>query len=208
MRMFIGSLVLCFGLALSGCAAMNEQACLTTDWQTVGFEDGANGRSAATIGNYRQACTRHGVQPDLVAYRAGHADGVEIYCRSGNGFEVGRRGAYYQGVCPAAMEPGFLDAYAEGRQLYELESALRSVENQIAARHQRLEQLTAELASASAAIIADGTSAEVRAELLLNAAAMAKEQGTIAEEIEALEVERLLREADLADYRQTLAFAF
>ena len=42
-------------LALAGCAGMSEQACLTSDWRTVGFEDGSLGRSEATIGNYRKA---------------------------------------------------------------------------------------------------------------------------------------------------------
>jgi hypothetical protein len=44
--------------------------------------------------------------------------------------------------------------------------------------------------------------------LLLNLAAMAEEQGTLAEEIESLEVERAFRESALLNYRQTLAFAF
>lgn len=187
---------------------MNEQACLVTDWQSVGFEDGAAGRSVTSIGSYRQACTRHGVAPDLAQYRAGHAEGVEVFCRAGNGFEAGRRGYQYQGVCPSSLEPSFLEAYSEGRQLYELESELRAVENQIAARHRRSEQLANDLAGTSAAIIADGTSAVQRAELLINAAAMAKEQGEIADEIEVLEAERVLREADLYAFRETLAFAF
>jgi hypothetical protein len=36
---------------------------------------------------------------------------------------------------------------------------------------------------------------------------MAEEQGTLGEEIQALEAERALRESDLYSYRQTLAFA-
>jgi len=208
MRLVCSLLTLAILFAITGCATMSEQACLVTDWQSVGFEDGAAGRSVTSIGSYRQACTRHGVTPDLAQYRAGHAEGVTVFCRVGNAFEVGRRGYQYQGVCPADLEPSFLEAYADGRQLYELESGLRAVENQIAARHRRSEQLAGELASASAAIIAEGTSAQQRAELLLNAAAMAKEQGQIAEEIEALEADRILREADLLAYRQTLAFAF
>jgi len=208
MRVFSGLLLVVSVLTLSGCAGMSEQACLVTDWQSVGFEDGVAGRSVGSIGNYRQSCSRHGIAPDLAQYRAGHADGAEMYCRAGNGFEVGRRGSRYLGVCPANLEPDFLDAYAEGQALYELESSLRSVENQIAARHRRLEELTRELTAASAAIISDETTTERRAELLLNIAAMAKEQGTISEEIESLEVERALRESDLYSYRQTVAFAF
>src|SRR5690606_29620226 len=37
-------------VALAGCAGMSEQACLVSDWQTVGFEDGAAGRSVSSIG--------------------------------------------------------------------------------------------------------------------------------------------------------------
>lgn len=208
MRVLLGLISVIALSALSGCAAMSEQACLATDWRSAGFEDGVAGRSVGSIGRYRQACADYGVAPDLAEYRAGHSEGVNVYCRAGNGFEVGRRGYSYQGVCPADMEPDFLAAYNDGRQLYELETSLRSVENQIAERHRRLEHLTGELASASAAIIADGTSSERRAELLISIAAMAKEQGTISEEIEVLEAERVLREADLYDYRQTLAFVF
>lgn len=208
MRLLLGFISIIVVATLSGCATMSETACLATDWRSAGFEDGVAGRSVGSIGRYRQACADYGIAPDLAEYRAGHSQGVEVYCRANNGFEVGRRGYTYQGVCPADLEPDFLAAYADGRQLYDLESSLRAVENQIAARHRRLEQLTGELTSASAAIIADGTSVEVRAQLLLDIAAMAKEQGTISEEIETLEAERVLREADLYAYRQTLALAF
>ena len=206
--MMSGLLLIAAVLGLAGCSTMNEQACLVTDWHAVGFEDGTSGRGVGNVARYRQACTRHGVVPDLAEYRAGHGEGVLVFCRAGNGFEVGRRGYQYQGVCPAELEPSFLAAYADGRELYELESAVRSVENQIASRHRRIEEINRELASASAAIIADGTSAETRAELLLSSAAMAKEQGQISEEITSLEQERVLLEADLRAYRQTLAFVF
>lgn len=208
MRTLSGIAIVIAVLTLTGCAGMSEQACLVTDWRSVGFEDGVNGRSAGSIAGYRQSCSRHGVTPDLEQYRAGHSDGVETYCRAGNGFEVGRRGSRYAGVCPVDLEPGFLEAYAEGRELYEREAALRSVENQIAAKHRRTEELSRQIASAGAAIIAAETPTERRAELLLNMAAMAEEQGTLGEEIQALEGERVLRESDLYNYRQTLAFAF
>ena len=193
---------------LAGCAGMSEQACLVTDWRSVGFEDGIAGRSEGSIGGYRQACSKYGVAPDLDQYRAGHAEGVQSFCRPGQGFEAGRSGSRYQGVCPADLEPAFLEAFAEGRQLYELEAALRSIDNQIAARNRRLEVLTREIGSAGAAIIAEGTSSEERAQLLLDAAAMAKEQGQIAKELEALQGDRVLAENDLLAYRQTTAYSF
>src|SRR5262245_49434060 len=97
--------------ALNGCAGMSEQACLTADWRTVGFEDGSLGRSVSTIGTYRKQCAEHGVAPNLDAYREGHGEGVKIYCRESNGFEVGHSGAAYQGVCPAESEADFVAAY-------------------------------------------------------------------------------------------------
>jgi hypothetical protein len=192
--------------ALSGCAGMSEQECLVTDWRSVGFEDGAAGRAETAIGNYRQACSQHGVTPNLDQYRQGHAEGVEVYCRPGRGFEVGRVGGRYQGVCPANVEPAFLAAYTEGRQLYELESGLRSIDSQIAARHRRIEQIDKDLASTAAAIIADGTGADRRAELLLQTKSLNDEQSRLENEIEALEVERALVYDELLAYQDTLAY--
>ncbi len=208
MRAFTAIVLLLSVLLLPACSGMNEQACLVTDWRSVGFEDGIAGRSAGSIGNFRQACSKHGVSPDLAEYRAGHAEGVSIFCRASNGFEVGRRGSRYAGVCPAELEPEFLAAFSDGRQLYEFESAVRSLTNQIAARHHRREELTKQLASASAEIIADETGTERRTELVIGMAAMAKERDEIGDEIEELEAELALREADLYAYRETIAFVF
>jgi hypothetical protein len=178
------------------------------DWRSVGFEDAVAGRTDAAIGNYREACARPGIAPDLTRYRPGPSDGVEVSCRPSRGFAAGRRGSRYQGICPAALESDFLNAYTEGRQLYELEAALRGIDNQIASRERRLDVLERDMAAASAAIIADGSSAEQRAQLLLDTAAMAREYGETEEELEALAIERVLRADDLAAYQQTLAFGF
>lgn len=191
---------------LAGCAGMSEQECFATDWRSVGFEDGVAGRTVGGIGNYRQACSRYGVAPDLDAYRTGHAEGVEVYCRPARGFEVGHRGSRYQGVCPADKEDAFVAAYNEGRHLYELESAVRAVGNQIAARHKRLDELKSSMGSVAAALISDETPLDERAGLVVDTANMAREQGDIEDEISALEAERLLREDELLAYQETLVY--
>jgi Protein of unknown function (DUF2799) len=195
-------------LALAGCAGMSEQQCAVTDWRSVGFEDGAAGRTVSAVGNYRQACSKYGYTPDLDAYRTGHAEGVEVYCRPGRGFEVGRSGQRYQGVCPAESEGEFLDAYADGRHLHELESALYAVNGQINGKQGRIAQLKKNIAAGSAQIVASETPAEDRARLLVEIADMAKEQGELEKEIVALESDRVLREQDLAAYQQTLAYGY
>ena len=137
---------LCIALAgLAGCAGMSEQACVSADWRTIGFEDGTLGRSEAAIGGYRKQCGDHGVTPDLDAYRAGHADGVLTYCRANHGFDVGHSGAAYQGVCPANMEADFLSEYNAGRHLFELESALRNIDARIAGNYRAQENIKKEL---------------------------------------------------------------
>ena len=81
MRTFISSLapkaaLLAALAALAGCNSMSEQECLATDWRTVGYEDGVNGFSGDRIGRYRNACSEHGVTPDLGEYQSGREQGL------------------------------------------------------------------------------------------------------------------------------------
>jgi hypothetical protein len=200
------ALLLCVsGYVLSGCAGMSEQACVSADWRTVGFEDGTLGRSPATIGNYRQACSNHGVTPDLDAYRAGHAEGVEIYCRASHGFEVGHSGATYQGVCPDPLEADFVAEYNAGRHLFELEAALRNVDARIAGNHRTQENIKKELASIAATMVATDTTPEARVKLVTRSAELGRRYGELTTQTQQLERERAVHERDLFDYQQTLA---
>lgn len=194
--------------ALSGCAGMSEEDCLVADWRTVGFEDGADGRPVATIGDYREACGRHGVSPDLDSYRSGHAEGVEAYCRPGRGFEVGRRGASYQGVCPAELEPAFLDAYRSGRHLHELETGVRRIENAISRNQRERERIKQELTSIAAAIAGSETSSEERVALAAEAAELGNRHGELSAEHDDLLEEHAVAVLELEEYRDTLAFDF
>lgn len=193
---------------LSGCAGMSEQACVTADWRTIGFEDGSLGRSAANIGNYRQACADHGVAPDLDAYRAGHAQGVETYCRASHGFEVGRSGAVYQGVCPVELEHEFVAEYNAGRHLFELESSLRGIDARVAADHRAQENIKKELTSIAATMIAADTTVEQRLHLVTRSADLGRRYGELTSEIQQLEQDRVVAERELFDYQQTLAARF
>lgn len=194
--------------ALSGCAGMSEQACLVSDWRSVGFEDGTAGRTVGTIGTYRQSCSKHGISPDLESYRAGHAEGVEVYCRPGQGFEVGHRGGTYQGVCPIGLEEDFVLAYNSGRHLYELESAVRQVDSRIESNARTQENIKRELTGIAASMASSETSAEQRVLLVGQAAELGRRHGELSAENEALREERVLHELELRDYRQTLASEF
>ena len=197
---------LCVGLiALAGCAGMSEQACVSADWRTIGFTDGSLGRSAATIGTYSHQCGEHGVTADLNAYRAGHAEGVQTYCRPNNGFEVGHNGAAYQGVCPTNLERDFLPEYNAGHHLYELESALRGTDARIAGDFRAQENIKTELTQIAATMIAVDTTAEQRVHLVTRSAELGRHFGELTREIEQLQRERAGLERDLYDYQRTLA---
>ena len=192
-------------LGLSGCAGMSEQACVSADWRTIGFTDGSLGRSESTIGTYSHQCGEHGVTPNLDAYRAGHADGVQTYCRASNGFDVGHSGASYQGVCPANLERDFLPEYNAGHHLYELESALRGADARIASDYRAQESIKTELTSIAATMIAVDTTAEQRVHLVTRSAELGGHFGELTREIEQLQRDRARFERDLLDYQRSLA---
>ncbi len=193
---------------VAGCSGMSEQACVTADWRTVGFEDGTLGRSEATIGRYRQQCADHGVAPDLESYRAGHADGVRVYCRESNGFAVGHSGANYQGVCPADLEAAFVAEYNAGRRLHDFESALASVDSRIASNYRAQENIKQELTEIAAKMVATDTTAEQRVAMVTRSADLGRRYGELTNEIRDLERDRALAERDLLEYRATLAAVF
>lgn len=193
---------------LGGCSAMNEQACQSADWRTVGFEDGSQGRPVGTIGAYRQSCGKHGITPDLDAYRAGHDAGVVEYCKPSRGFEVGHSGAAYQGVCPTAMEGEFVAGYNQGRHLFELESAVRQIDSQIAGSQREQQNIRGELTSIAATMVAVDTTAEQRVLLVGRTAELGRRYGELTQVIEQLTRDRVGHERELVDYQQTLARAY
>ena len=208
MRLIATFGLLAGSLVFSGCATMSEQECLVSDWRTVGFTDGAAGRPVETIGAYRESCAKHGVAPDLTAYRAGHEEGLTQFCQPGRGFEYGRRGASYQGTCPAALEGDFLAGYNEGRQLYGLESAVRSLASQLAQSSRTLQQVKKDMSAKEALLISDDTTSEDRATLLAETKELARRQGELEAHMLELEKQKAVAEQDLAQYSQTLAYGF
>lgn len=208
MRLFATASLVAAGLSLAGCAAMSEQECLVSDWHTVGFEDGAAGRPVETIGSYRESCAKHGVAPDLASYRAGHDEGLGQFCQAGKGFEFGRRGGNYHGVCPSALEPVFLSGYNEGHQLYVFEAAVRSLNTQIAQSTKTLQDVKKDMAGKEALLISDATTTEDRATLLTETKELSRRQGELEAHIVELERQKAVAEQALTQYSQTLAYGF
>ena len=191
---------------LAGCSSMSANECLATDWRTVGYEDGVSGYSGDRVGQYRKACTKHGITPDLTQYQGGRDQGLKEFCKPLNGFRVGARGRGYNGVCPAQLDGPFLTAYESGRQLYNLRSRVGSAANEIQSMRSESDQLEANMASAAAQMLNPELTKEQRAQLLIDTKHMAERKGEIKAQLPQLESDLQMYQRELDDYRATLAY--
>jgi hypothetical protein len=169
-----------------------------------GYEDGARGYPPERIGSHRKACAKHSVTPDLQAYQAGRAEGLQEFCQPHKGFQLGSRGGNYAGVCPAELEPDFVEAYRVGRVLYGMESSVRSAASQISTKERRLDQIPKEILESEATLVQNGIAVEQRVLLLAEIKELAEEAGRLDQEIKALIADKARREDQLADYRASL----
>jgi Protein of unknown function (DUF2799) len=191
-------------LQLAGCAGMDQSECQFSDWRAVGYEDGSQGRSSEAFGQYRRNCAEHEVTADFQAYQAGRESGLKEYCQQSRGFHEGSQGHTYAGVCPADTEIRFLEGYHAGRTLYDLESALDATNQRIAADEARIRQIELELTDKMSATLADATTRDARARLLVETKQLAEERATLTREIKDLQAKRRQQEKQLADAREEL----
>ncbi len=201
----VSILMLMTALGLSGCATMNSDECMTVDWSTVGYEDGAMGYGADRLGKHRKACAKHGVAPDFAAYQDGRDQGLQEYCQPSRGFSVGSNGGSYNGVCSAHYENDFLDAYNSGRHLYTLRSNVNRANSAINSRKNELDDIADEVRDSEARLIGRETSTEDRVLLLSDLKELSERRGQIEVEIEELYEVRAHSQFELEQYQSQLA---
>ncbi|MEE8253390.1 MAG: DUF2799 domain-containing protein [Hyphomicrobium sp.] len=192
------------GLALSGCASMNKAECLVSDWHMIGYEDGARGSGSQRLAKHRKACAKHGVVPDLAAYKEGRAAGLQEYCQPTKGFALGRSGASYAGACPAELEADFLDAYDSGHHLWQLKTSVTSANQQIGSKKRALKQVKQDLVAKEAALISDEATSEQRLALLAQIKDLYETRGRLQAEIEDMIIVRTRRQGELYAYQAEL----
>lgn len=166
-------LIICFvaSITLVGCASMNEQECQTANWYNIGLEDGSAGQPMTSISSYRQACAKHGVTANTQQYNDGYNEGVINFCTPQKGYNLGRNGSQYNGVCPAPLEKPFVNAYQQGNDIYQQEQRVRSIESMISAKEQQIGDLTIAISDSEQGLLQPDLSAEARKaqlDLLLN----------------------------------------
>jgi len=178
--------------ALSGCAggAMDEAECSTADWRTLGYEDGAAGEDMGAFTLRRKACADHGVVADLNGYRAGRSEGLLLFCRPSNGYNLGSLGVGYRGVCPFDLEADFLAAYNDGYGLYQRQTTLNAVTHRLAQKQARANEVERLLAEKTAALAGAGLTPEAVAATAVDLKQLTDERVRLAGEIERLKAEQ------------------
>ena len=154
-------------LLLASCSTMNKSECLTADWRTIGYGDGARGYKASRIGDHRSACAEHGVRPDLNAYNSGREEGLNKYCTSTTGYNNGLSGYRYNGICAGHNERAFVEALNYGLAVYKEVRTLNNLKSQYQKEVKYIHQLEDELRFKEEQIVS-GRLSKVKAVILLN----------------------------------------
>lgn len=123
--MHIKTLIICASLAalLPACASISEDECAAGNWDDLGYRDGLSGVSRGQIAEYSTKCSEYGFDTDSRSYERGYERGLSLYCIPEKGFDKGRSGSSYNGVC--AGTPGGEDyriAFEDGRAEYQIEA--------------------------------------------------------------------------------------
>lgn len=196
---FAPLLALVLALALAACATMNKDECRSADWRARGVEDGAKGWMVSNIGQYREACARHGITPNLEEYQAGHAIGARTFCTPTNGFSRGRAGADgYENFCPQDVAKPFVAAYERGRMVYAADQRLSQAQKSLASLINEVDALDESIIDSTGLISANDTPTAERVRL-------AKELVEMGNRRSALNTERPRRERAVSSAEADLA---
>ncbi|WP_417584139.1 DUF2799 domain-containing protein [Pelagibacterium sp.] len=145
-RLLILCAALFAALLLASCATLSREQCEAGDWRSIGFGDGADGRPADRISSHVEACSEFGIPVDNALYQSGRTEGLRVYCRLNNAERQGRAGERYYGVCQGDLGVAFARVHDAGRDVFNLEAELNSLDSDIDSKLAELRRsdLTAE----------------------------------------------------------------
>ena len=193
-----------FGLILiSGCASMSADECRFADWRTVGYEDGRTG-STGRLGDHSKACAKVAITPDLDQYELGRAEGLRQYCVPAKGYETGSNGRSYNGVCPADLEPAFVEALEDGRVMHRFEKAVSDLQSEINDIERDLDDDEDDIRDLERELVENDGDAKSRQELLDQIKQITRDAES--HRISLVEIDRDLyrAEQELKEYRELL----
>ena len=202
-RAAFSSAALSVASLLGGCAVMSESECLTADWHAVGERDGRDGRVMAHLEKYYDSCAQFGVYPDDKAYREGREQGLTVYCTEDSGYQEGRIGQGYRGVCPVTLEPYFLEGHNVGISVRRTLESVQRIDYGIHSQREEIKSLKGEIDELESPDDSDTSKKEDKsaADRLKD---MYRELGRLEAELERLQDEKVYA---IVTYRRAVDFA-
>lgn len=189
--------------AATGGDAVSAKAgtdCAGVDWSSIGQRDGLYGEGAEKLAERAAEC------PQLVAntedYERGRERGLKTYCTPDAGYDAGRNGRPYQGVCPADVEAPFLARYEAGKTLFDLHARVDSTKAALALAASTVESDRFELKRALERVSDIDSSAEQKSRAVADVDRYRQNIGRLEEEIPKLKNSIAEAEAALKNYRQ------
>lgn len=190
MPLLFRTLVISFSiLALQGCesltgvrapklGALNSPSvtgdpCKNADWFEVGRVDGLSGVPLGTS-LYAERCRAKGVVVDDELYTGGWQRGLIFFCTPDRGYDAGRAGEAYAGICPKHLEPEFLERFTFGARIAKLEKENLTIEQNIERRRAELERLEVNSPSTQKTYSNEALARQLQSELLALRDALAK----------------------------------
>lgn len=134
--------------------AVTGDPCGHADWFEIGRIDGLSGIEIHHS-TYLGRCEARGTTADRELYGAGWQRGLLEYCTPERGFDAGRSGQDYQGICPPHVEEAFLKRFKTGAKIAELERKNLEIERQVDAKLRQMESLGRASAAPTPSVLSD-----------------------------------------------------
>lgn len=106
---------------LAGCSQMPTQQHLVeqAQWGALGERDGHQGKSAKTADELAHLANQYQVvDADYEQYLSAYQQGVNVYCKEQDPYELGRQGRPYFGVCDDKDKGRFKLHWQRGRDKF------------------------------------------------------------------------------------------
>lgn len=130
-------------LTLAACATLSEDECRAGDWESIGVEDGSNGRMPDYIAKHAKACADFGVAPDRALWEKGRQKGLPLYCLPARAWQEGADGRRLSPVCPTSQAEALGRANFRGLTWHRIGQDIDEAESEI----QRISAALSELAA-------------------------------------------------------------
>jgi len=171
--------------------------CAGLDWGPIGQRGGLHGEAPEKLSARSSECAGALTAANAEDYQRGRARGLLAYCTPDAGYDAGRNGRAYRGVCPPESEGAFLASYNKGRGLFDLTDGVAQNRAALAAAKASLASDRFEMKRDLERVADMNTSAEDKGEAIENVARYRQSISRLEDEIPRLEAAILEAEATL-----------